>query len=269
MKILGMCVCVCVCVCVCSTQAHKLNPVLHDCCRIISGCLKPTNLDSVHILAGIAPPHIRRTVACRIERTRQTTDARHQLFDQQPAASRLKWRKSFMRTVTPLDSSASSGRLRLWKDSLTDVPASVKMGLEVAESLPAGSGEDWLCWRALNRPRTGGGPCENSDEEMGLSRRRPVCGMRLRGATDDCPPPLLPSTRRVLHGCRPGYSDRAGNGMRPQVGKNCVKDTKEEEDQLITGDFNAKEICWETWSTSSSDKMGQELLECLEDASLT
>ena len=62
-----------------------------------------------------------------------------------------------MRTVTPLDSSASSSRLQLWKDSLTDVPVSVKMGLEVVESLPAGSGEDWLCWRALNRLRTGVG----------------------------------------------------------------------------------------------------------------
>ena len=62
-----------------------------------------------------------------------------------------------MRTVTPLDSSASSSRLQLWKDSLTDVPASVKMGLEVVESLPAVSGEDWLCWRAINRLRTGVG----------------------------------------------------------------------------------------------------------------
>ena len=132
-----------------STQAHKLNPALHDCYLIISGCLKPTNLDSIHLLAGIAPLHIRRTVACRMERTRQTTDARHQLFHHQPAASRLKSRKSFMRTVTPLDSSASSSRLRLWKTILTDVPASVKMGLEVAESLPAGSGEDWLCWQPL------------------------------------------------------------------------------------------------------------------------
>ena len=140
-----------------STHARKLNPALHDCCRIISGCLKPTNLDSVHILAGIAPPHIRRTVACRMERTRQTTDARHQLFHHRPAASRLKSRNSFMRTVTPLDSSASCSRLRLWKDSLTDVPTSVNMGLEVAESLPAGSGEDWLCWRSLNRLRTGMG----------------------------------------------------------------------------------------------------------------
>ena len=112
-----------------STHAHKLNPALYDCCRIISGCLKPTNLDSLHILAGIAPRHITRTVACRMERTRQTTDARHQRFHRQPAASRFKSRKSFMRTITPLDSSASSSRLRLWKDSLTDVPASVKMGL--------------------------------------------------------------------------------------------------------------------------------------------
>ena len=62
-----------------------------------------------------------------------------------------------MRTVTPFDSSASSNRLRVWKDSLTDVPVSVKMGLEVAESLSAGSGEDWLCWRAINRLRTGVG----------------------------------------------------------------------------------------------------------------
>ena len=77
---------------------------------------------------------------CCLPHGTHTTDARHQLFHHQPAASRLKSGKSFMRTFTPLDSSASSSRLRLWKDSLTDVPASVKMRLEVADSLPAGSG---------------------------------------------------------------------------------------------------------------------------------
>ena len=60
-----------------STHAHKLNPALHDCCRIISGCLKPTNLDSVHILAGIAPPHIRRTVNCLPHGTHTTNDRHH------------------------------------------------------------------------------------------------------------------------------------------------------------------------------------------------
>ena len=65
-----------------STHAHKLNPALHDCCRIISGCLKPTNLDSVHLLAGIAPPHIRRTVTCRMERTRQMPDTNCSITNQ-------------------------------------------------------------------------------------------------------------------------------------------------------------------------------------------
>ena len=35
-----------------STPAPKMNPTLHDCCRIISGCLKPMNLDSVHLATG-------------------------------------------------------------------------------------------------------------------------------------------------------------------------------------------------------------------------
>ncbi len=71
--------------------------------------------------------------------------------------------------------------------------------LEVDESLPAGSGQDWFFWRALNRMRTGVRR-ENSDKEMGQSRRHPVGGLRLRGATDDGPPPLLSSTRRDLYG---------------------------------------------------------------------
>ena len=58
-----------------STHARKPNQALHDCSRIISGCLKPTNLDSVHLLAGVAPLHIRRTVACRKE---LTTNSRRQ-----------------------------------------------------------------------------------------------------------------------------------------------------------------------------------------------
>ena len=35
-----------------STHARKLNPALHDGCRIISGCLTPTNWDSVHLPTG-------------------------------------------------------------------------------------------------------------------------------------------------------------------------------------------------------------------------
>ena len=41
------------------------------------------------------------------------------------------------------------------------------MGLEVAESLPAGSGEDWLCWRAINRLRTGVGRAKTTMRRWG------------------------------------------------------------------------------------------------------
>ena len=150
-----------------SAHASKLNPALHDCCRVISGCLKPANVDSIHLLAGVAPPHIRRTVASRMERSRQTTDTRHQLFNHQPAASRLKSRKSFMRTVRPLDSSPSNTRLQMWNTKLTDVPTSTKMGLEAAETLPAGSDQEWLCWRSLNRLRTGVGRAKTTMRRWG------------------------------------------------------------------------------------------------------
>ena len=56
-----------------SRHTNKLNPALHECCRVITGCLRPANVTSMHLLAGIAPPHIWRTAASRVERQRQTT----------------------------------------------------------------------------------------------------------------------------------------------------------------------------------------------------
>ena len=80
-----------------STHAHKLNPALHDCCRISSDCLKPTNLESDWSVS----PLLTSGGLCLPHGTRTTND-RHQLFRHQPAASRLKSRKSFMCTVAPL-----------------------------------------------------------------------------------------------------------------------------------------------------------------------
>ena len=102
----------------------------------------------LHTSGGLLP------AAWNAHARRQIPDTNYSIT--KPAASRLKSRKS-LSTVTPFDSSASSSTLQLWKDSLTDVPSSVKMGLVAAESLPAGSGDDWLCWRAINRLRTGAG----------------------------------------------------------------------------------------------------------------
>ena len=140
-----------------------------------------------------------------------------------------------MRTVTPLDSSASSSRLRLWKYSLTDVPSSVKMGLEVAESLPAGSREDWLCWRALNRLRTGVGRVKTVMRRWGYLDND-------QSVDCDCGEPqtiaYLLSCRLLDEACTADdlamCSDRAAMECTRKWEKNGVKDTKEEDSKLST-----------------------------------
>ena len=79
-----------------STHAKKLDATLNETCRMITGCLKPTNTNSLPVLAGIAPSDIRRAVASRTERTRQATDERHPLNGHLGVVPCLKSRKSFM-----------------------------------------------------------------------------------------------------------------------------------------------------------------------------
>ena len=150
-----------------SRHANKLNPALHECCRLITGCFKPANVTSIHLLAGIAPPHIRGTVASRVERQRQTTQTSHTLNDHAPSAGRLKSRNSFMSTVTPLDSSPNFTRLPMWNNKLTDARATIKLWLEAAEALPEGSDQPWLCWRSLTRLRTGIGHAKTTMRRRG------------------------------------------------------------------------------------------------------
>ena len=38
-----------------SSHANKLNPVLNQSCRSITGCLKPTNVEDLYLIAGISP----------------------------------------------------------------------------------------------------------------------------------------------------------------------------------------------------------------------
>ena len=41
-----------------SAHAHKVDPVLNNACRAITGCLQPTNVENLYLLAGIAPPAV-------------------------------------------------------------------------------------------------------------------------------------------------------------------------------------------------------------------
>ena len=92
-----------------------------------------TNVTSIHLLAGIAP-RIRRIVASRVERQRQTTQTSHQLYDHVT----IWWPTEIAEQLVRI-------RLQMWNNQLTYFYiAAIKLGLEAAESLPAaGSDQPW------------------------------------------------------------------------------------------------------------------------------
>ena len=129
-----------------SSHAQKLNPGLKSACRAVTGCLKPTNVEYLYLLSGIAPPNIRRDVCARMEKTKQETNEAHSVYGQNPAERWLKSRNCFLRSVKLLTS------LLGWFDVVHGL-GDYKQYLD--ESLSKGFGRPWATWRCLNRLRTG------------------------------------------------------------------------------------------------------------------
>jgi hypothetical protein len=91
-----------------SVHARKVDPALNTACRQLTGCLKPTNVNSLYLLAGIAPPDIRHAVASRMEHSKQMMDTRHPLYNHSAHPGRLKSRRSFLATVQSLEHSSET-----------------------------------------------------------------------------------------------------------------------------------------------------------------
>ena len=138
-----------------SAHVRHVDTALNESCRIITGCLKPAPVSKVRVLAGIAPPHIRRSVAARSERSTQATDNRHPMYGYQPTASRLKSRKSFIATTTPLTTPPETERVNLWRAE--SGPAIQGEWFQPSETFPPGAELQYPTWKALNRLRTGVG----------------------------------------------------------------------------------------------------------------
>ena len=76
------------------------------------------------------------------------------------AASKLKSRKSFLRTVPPLDKHTTHQlkTQNLWQNYTDNIPDQHKLqNFQVQESLPRGYKLQWNKWRCLNRLRSGVG----------------------------------------------------------------------------------------------------------------
>ena len=122
-----------------SPHTQKLNTELNSACRAVTGCLKPTNVKDLYLLAGIAPPDIRRDVCARMEKNKQETNEAHSLYGQHPAERRLKSRNFFLRSVKPAELSSQIIRCNEWLRRLQTTPHKVTVNL--SESLARGYGQ--------------------------------------------------------------------------------------------------------------------------------
>ena len=143
-----------------SAHAHKVDPVLNDACRAITGCLQPTNVENLYLLAGISPPAVRRSVTAQREREKQVNDNRHPLYGHNLSRKRLKSRNSFMYATDELIQSPSTRRLEQWSQHLQSVPH--RLPQTPSECLASGASGTWTEWRCMNRLRTKMGRCKHN-----------------------------------------------------------------------------------------------------------
>ena len=129
----------------------------------------------LHLLAGIAPPEIRRETAGRAERLRQSTDPRHPLFGSEPAPPRLKSRRSFLSHVQPLVQPKAETNMKRWIHKLKSNPTYVHMGIQQSESLPPESNAPWPTWKTLDRLRSGVGRTKANLIKWGYHMGDPSC----------------------------------------------------------------------------------------------
>ena len=151
-----------------SSHAKKVDASLNDSCRCITGCLRPTNVNSLYVLAGIAPPGFRNSVA-RTERRRQADDTRNPCHNHRPAPSRLKSRKSFLYAVQPLPQPPQTARLALWEDQQIAKHHLAKLPIPTSEQLAPGHQSEWKLWKSLNTLRTGMGRSKTNLSKWGYA----------------------------------------------------------------------------------------------------
>lgn len=158
-----------------SVHSKNVNIAINESCRIITGCLKPTPLNKIYSLSGIAPPNIRRIVAAEVEKTKQATDNRHPLYGHILQPARLKSRKSFLRTTCQLSEPPETRRLQLWNQQ-DQHPL-----LELKEELPPGADQSYITWKTLNRLRSGVSCCKYNMKMWGYEENANcTCGSEQR-----------------------------------------------------------------------------------------
>ena len=182
-----------------SSHTKQLDTVLNSAMRTVAGCLRPTPVNQLPILAGIAPPTIRREAAVLALTRNAAKDEdhiRHLVISERPSPARLKSRRPFAEHAhrllrsTPEDVSSRSWLSTRWNEEwrAAEHPR-LHSFINTPDHVP---GQDMprRQWTTYNRIRTGVGRFGEAMKRLGLkSTSECECGapnQSMQHIMDDC-----------------------------------------------------------------------------------
>ena len=157
-----------------SAHTRLIDSVLNDALRIVTGCLRPTPTDHLHVLSGIQPAELRRMGAT-------ISLAHHILYGLLSGSSdtrqvRLKSRRPFLPAVRNLLDNlarlgirASKWTNHKWKTDYCKGASRLRAFVPETGARPVGMCLPRAAWVKLNRLRTGIGRLHLSMHKCGLA----------------------------------------------------------------------------------------------------
>jgi len=173
-----------------SSHSHKVDVVLNEAMRTITGCLKSTPLSYLPFLAGIIHPKLRRDTSCLslYTKAKHVDHLLHHTLCIQPTPTRLKSRWLLWPYVEHLE---------IEYIALPQVPSPLKLYINELTPKPNGYQYPRKSWVQLNRLRTGVGRFKANMVKMGLA------------ASNQCECGSVQTAEHILQECpmlRPPFS---------------------------------------------------------------
>ena len=139
----------------------KLDATLNDTMRLINGCLRPTPVNFLPVLSGIAPPALRREHHTAMLVQKALTDTSHLLHARTTSArnlgrQRLRSRRPFSRHAKSLATS-NFNLMEQWQHDWQESTKPAQFSITPGTNIPPGADLPRREWVTLNRLRTGVG----------------------------------------------------------------------------------------------------------------
>ena len=155
--------------CFSNSTPSRAHSVLNDALRIVTGCLRPTPTDNLHILSGIQPAELHRLGAALSLAHRGSLDPDHILYGLLSGSPdtrqvRLRPRRPFvpaarnlLDNLAGLSIRASKWKNHKWKAEYCENVSRLRVFVPGIGARPVGMGLPQAAWIKLNRLWTGVG----------------------------------------------------------------------------------------------------------------